>query len=87
MFNKQTGFNYETRIGTGTAVSTTSPDSWNVAESRDQDNADSRHDLRRSTCRCLPNAPFNRADRAVRAPSAQSFYAPRRYQLTARITF
>ena len=28
-----------------------------------------------------------RADWAVRAPFAQSFYAPRRFQLTARVQF
>jgi len=33
------------------------------------------------------NAAFNRADWAVRAPFARSFYAPRRFQLTARVQF
>ena len=34
-----------------------------------------------------PNAAFDRTQWAVRAPFPQSFFAPRRFQLTARVQF
>jgi hypothetical protein len=86
IYNKQTGYNYETRIGTlgfkkiaGTGTLYTGdtvaiPDSITDATLRTQLG--------------IPAAdPFNRSDYAIAAPHANTFYAPRRYQIMARVQF
>jgi hypothetical protein len=89
VLNRQTGFNYETRIGTGTAVSRTSLGFVNVAANPNVNTVPIPDSISDAVLKPLlsPNATFNRADWAVRAPFAQSNYAPRRFQLTARIQF
>jgi len=91
VFNRQTGYNYETRIGTSAVGSRSALGFVNI-----------RTDTTTATVPIpvsitddqvakivMPNniAGFNRADWAVRAPFAQSNYAPRRFQITARIQF
>jgi len=89
ILNKQTGYNFETRIGTGTAVSTTSLGFVNVTSNPNVNTVPIPDTISDAVLKPLlsPNATFNRADWAVRAPFAQSFYAPRRFQITARVQF
>jgi hypothetical protein len=89
LLDSQTGYNYETRIGTGTAVSRTSLGFVNVTTNPNTPTVPIPDSIADDTLKKIlsPNAPFNRADWAVRAPFAQSFYAPRRFQLTARVQF
>ena len=75
----QTGYNYETRIGTLGFTSDKSVAQVEIPNS-----------ISDATLKALlaPNAAtFNRADWGVKAPTAKSFYAPRRFQLTARFQF
>jgi hypothetical protein len=86
VYDKQTGFDYETRIGTlglkqigGTSTPFTGetlpiPSSISDATLRTQLNIPA-------------GAEFNRANYAVAAPFANTFYAPRRFQLMARVQF
>ncbi|MDQ6801125.1 MAG: Plug and carboxypeptidase regulatory-like domain-containing protein [Acidobacteriota bacterium] len=89
LLNRQTGYNFETRIGTGTSASTSSLGFINVVSNPSAKTVPIPDSISDAVLKPLlsPNATFNRADWAVRAPFAQSFYAPRRYQLTARIQF
>jgi hypothetical protein len=89
LLNKQTGYNFETRIGTGTAVSTTSLGFVNVTANPSVKTVPIPDTISDAVLKPLlsPTATFNRADWAVRAPFAQSNYAPRRFQLSARIQF
>jgi hypothetical protein len=92
MFNvldSQTGYNYETRIGTGTAASLSSLGFVNKTSNPNVPSVPIPDSISDAVLKPLlsPNATFNRADWAVRAPFAQSFYAPRRFQLTARVQF
>jgi hypothetical protein len=76
--NRQDGYNYETRIGTLGFTNDKSVRQVAIPDS-----------IPDSVLKPLlsPNAPFNRADWGVKAPYANSFFAPRRYQLTARLQF
>jgi hypothetical protein len=89
IFNRQTGFNYETRIGTGTAASTSSLGFVNVKNDPNTPTVPIPETISDAVLAKLltPNATFNRADWAVRAPFAQSHYGPRRFQITARMQF
>jgi Carboxypeptidase regulatory-like domain len=81
VFDKQTGYNFEDRIGTLGFINVTQrPDVAVVAI------PDSIPD---SVLKPIlsPNAPFNRADWAVAAPHASTNYNPRSFQLAARIQF
>lgn len=89
LFDKQTGYNYETRIGTGTAASRTSLGFVNISQNTTTATVPIPDNISDAVLKPLlsPNAAFNRADWAVREPFAQSFYAPRRFQVTARFQF
>jgi Carboxypeptidase regulatory-like domain/TonB-dependent Receptor Plug Domain len=88
-FDRQTGYNYETRIGTGTAASRTSLGFVNVAANPNVATVPIPTSISDTVLKNLlsPNATFNRADWAVRAPFPQSFHQPRRFQITARVQF
>ncbi len=79
--NSQTGYSYETRIGVLGFV--------NVTQDHTTPTVPIPDSISDATLKPLlsPNATFNRADWAVRAPSPNSFFPPRRYQLTARLQF
>ena len=81
VFDRQTGYNLETRVGTLGFV--------NVKQNPNTATVPIPDSIPDSTLKPLlsPNAPFTRSDWAVKAPYANSFYAPRRFQLTARIQF
>jgi hypothetical protein len=81
VFNKQTGYNFEDRIGTLGFV--------NVTQNPNAKTVPIPDSIPDSTLKPLlsPNAPFNRADWAVAAPFASTFYAPRQFQIAARIQF
>ena len=89
VLDSQTGFNYETRIGTGTAASTSSLGFVNKTTNPNTPTTPIPDSISDATLKAIlsPNAAFNRADWAVRSPFPQSFYAPRRFQLTARVQF
>lgn len=89
LLDRQTGYNFETRIGTGTAASRTSLGFVNVKTSPDVATTPIPDSISDDVLKALlsPNAAFTRSDWAVRAPFAQSFYAPRRFQITARVQF
>jgi hypothetical protein len=76
--NNQEGYNYETRIGVlgftndKTVKQIPIPDSISDAVLKPL---------------LSPNATFVRSDWGVKAPYANSFYAPRRYQIAARLQF
>jgi hypothetical protein len=75
----QTPYNYETRIGTLGFTSDKSVAQVEIPNS-----------ISDATLKALlapTAATFNRADWGVKAPTAKSFYAPRRFQLTARFQF
>jgi hypothetical protein len=76
--NSQTGYNYETRIGTLGFTNDKSVKQVPIPDS-----------ISDAVLKPLlsPNATFVRSDWGVKAPYANSFYAPRRYQLTARFQF
>jgi hypothetical protein len=81
--NQQTGYNFETRIGSqgGNNFGFTNDKSVKQVPIPDS--------ISDAVLKALlsPNAAFNRADWGVIAPHANSFYPPRRYQLTARFQF
>jgi hypothetical protein len=79
--NSQTGYNYETRVGSLGFINVTQDHTTPTVAIPDS--------ISDATLKPLlsPNAPFNRSDWAVKAPSPNSFYAPRRFQLTARFQF
>jgi hypothetical protein len=81
VLNKQTGYNYETRVGTLGIFrrSATSLPLIDVPNSISDSVLKAQVDPTATT--------FNRADWGVREPYANSFYRPRRYQLTARFQF
>ena len=79
VFNKQTPYDYETRIGSLTFTNDKNKAQVEVP------NSISDAVLKSQVAPTDPN--FKRSDWGVVAPSAKSFYAPRRYQLTARIIF
>jgi hypothetical protein len=89
LFNKQTGYNYETRIGTSTAASLNALGFVNVAQNPNTPTVPIPDTISDAVLKPLlsPNATFNRSDWAVRAPFARTYYAPRSFQLTARIQF
>jgi hypothetical protein len=78
VYNKQTPYNYETRVGTLGFTNDKSVSQVPIPVS-----------IPDSVLKPLlsPNATFNRADWGVKSPYANSFYAPRVFQLTARIQF
>lgn len=86
VFDKQTGYNYETRIGTLTFKQiggTSNPYTGDTVEI-----PESISDAVLRTQLGIPaDASFNRANYAVAAPFANSFYAPRRYQVMVRVQF
>lgn len=86
VYDKQTGYNYETRIGTlglKQIANTANPYTGATVEIPETiSDATLRTQLGIS-----PTAPFNRNDYAIAAPYANTFYAPRRYQIMARVQF
>lgn len=78
VFNNQTGYNYETRIGVLGFTQDKSKPTVAIPDS-----------ISDATLKPIlsPNATFVRTDWAVNAPYANTFYAPRRFQLTGRISF
>jgi hypothetical protein len=79
VFNKQTPYDYETRIGTLTFTNDKNKAQVEVPTSISDAVLKAQVDPN--------NANFKRSDWGVVAPTAKSFFAPRRYQLTARIIF
>jgi hypothetical protein len=89
VYDKQTGYNYETRVGTltirqvaGTPVSGSLYTGETVPIPTSIGDAALRTQLG-----IAPTASFDRNNYAIVAPYAQSFYAPRRYQIMARVQF
>src|SRR5207248_10530251 len=80
--NSQTGYNYETRIGTLKFVNVTTD-----TTTRTVSIPDSISDAALKKLVDPTNPDFKRSDWAVRAPTPNTFYPPRRYQITARIQF
>jgi hypothetical protein len=76
--NNQEGYNYETRIGVLGFTNDKSVAQVPIPNS-----------ISDATLKPLlsPNAPFVRSDWGVKAPFANSFYAPRRYQIALRAQF
>lgn len=76
--NNQTGFNYETRIGVLGFTQDKSKPTVAIPDT-----------ISDATLKALltPTGTFVRTDWAVNAPFANNFYAPRRFQLTGRISF
>jgi hypothetical protein len=89
VFNKQTGYNYETRIGTSGTPSTSTLGFVHTTVDTTTATIPIPNTITDAVLKPIlsPNATFNRSEWAVRAPFAQSFYAPRRFQLTARFQF
>jgi len=89
VFNRQTGYNYETRIGTSKAASLNALGFVNVKDDPNTPTVPIPETISDSVLQKLltPNGTFNRSDWAVRAPFARSFYGPRRFQITARLQF
>jgi hypothetical protein len=89
VFNRQTGYNYETRIGTGATGGSSTLGFINVTQNPGTPTVPIPTSISDTVLKPIlsPTAPFNRADWAVRAPFPESYYAPRRFQLTARIQF
>lgn len=76
--NKQTGYDYETRIGSLSFTNDPSVAQVPIPES-----------IPDSVLKPLlsPTAPFNRAEWGVKAPQPRTFYPPRQFRLTARLQF
>jgi hypothetical protein len=76
--NNQTGYDYETRIGTLGFTNDKNVKQIPIPES-----------IPDSVLKPLlsPNAPFNRADWGVKAPQPKTFYPPRQFRITARFQF
>jgi hypothetical protein len=90
VFDKQTGYNYETRIGTLglKQIAGTPPANGSLYTGSTVAIPDSISDAVLRTQLGIPAAAeFNRANYAVAAPTPNSWYAPRRFQLMARIQF
>ena len=84
VMNSQTGYDYETRISNPSAFIKRADASTAGTPVIDIPNSISDASLQKLL---TPGATFVRADWAVKAPQPKTFYAPRRYQLTARIQF
>lgn len=82
VYNKQTGYNYETRIGVLKIVDLrTNPSAKTVPIPTSISDTVLKAQV-------APNDPnFNRSNYGVNAPYANSFYAPRRFQISARVQF
>ena len=80
VFDRQTGYSYETRIQQGLGGFT---------QDKTIPTVEIPSSIPDSVLKPIlsPNAPFNRADWAIKAPFANSHYAPRRFQLSARVQF
>jgi len=89
VFNNQTGFNYETRIGNAVApnLNQNSLGFVNITQDHTTPTIPIPDSISDSALKPILGNNFNRADWAIRAPFAQSHYAPRRFQITARIQF
>jgi len=90
VFNRQTPYNFETRIGTSKTGSLNSLGFINIKSDTTTPTVPIPITISDSAVKAVVdpnNAAFNRADWAVRAPFARSFYAPRRFQITARVQF
>jgi hypothetical protein len=76
--NNQTGYDYETRIGTLSFTNDKSVKQIPIPDS-----------IADATLKPLlsPNAPFVRSDWGVKAPQPKTFYPPRQFRLTARFQF
>jgi hypothetical protein len=86
VFDKQTGFDYETRIGSLTIRRINGGSNPYTGDVLAIPNSISDATLR--TQLGIPAADsFNRADYGVVAPTANRFYAPRRYQFMVRLQF
>jgi hypothetical protein len=86
VFDKQTGFDYETRINTLTIRRINGGSNPYTGEVLAIPSSISDATLR--TQLGIPAADsFNRADYGVVAPTANRFYAPRRYQFMVRLQF
>jgi len=90
--NRQTGYNYETRVGTLLIKQVNSSANPCPAAGCYTDatveipnsipDSEIRKQLNLST-----TSPYNRADYAIRAPFAKNFYDPRRIQVAVRLQF
>ncbi len=90
LFNRQTPYNFETRIGSSTSASSTALGFVNVRTSPETASVPIPDSIATDVLKNLldkNNPNFNRADWAIRAPFAQTYYAPRRFQITARLQF
>jgi hypothetical protein len=89
VFNNQTGYNYETRIGSAVApnLNANSLGFVNITQDHTTATVPIPSSIPDSALTKILGNGFNRADWAIRAPFPQSYYAPRRFQLTARIQF
>jgi hypothetical protein len=89
-FDKQTGFDYETRIGTLTIKQTggTPPTGGALYTGETLPIPENISDpTLRTQLGIAATAPFDRNNYGVVAPYANRFYAPRRYQLMVRVQF
>jgi hypothetical protein len=88
VFNRQTGYNYETRIGFGAPTANSLGFIHKTVDSTTP-TVPIPDTIPDSALKPIlsPTATFVRSEWAVRAPFAQSYYAPRRFQLTARFQF
>ena len=89
VFDKQTGYNYETRIGTlGLKQIGGTPPAGGLYTGDTVEIPETISDAAlRTQLGIAAGAPFNRANYAVAAPYANTFYAPRRYQFMVRVQF
>lgn len=86
VFDKQTGFDYETRIGTLGIRRIVGGDNPYTGETLPIPDSISDATLRAQLA-IRPEQAFNRADWGVVAPTPNRFYAPRRYQFMVRLQF
>lgn len=94
VFNRQTGYNFEDRVGFAVASpSSTALNFVNVKQNPSANVVPIPSSIPDSELKKIvnpsndPNFVFNRADYAVNAPFASTFFAPRSFQLAARIQF
>jgi hypothetical protein len=88
--DNQTGYNYETRIGSLgiRQIAGTPPTGGSLYTGRTLEIPNSISDsVLRTQLQIPATATFDRNNYGVVAPTPNSFYAPRRFQLMARIQF
>jgi hypothetical protein len=91
VFNKQTGYNFEDRVGTSVGVpGSTALNFVNVKTNPNANVVPIPSSILDADLKKIvdPNNPnFNRNDWAINAPFASTFYAPRSFQIAARLQF